>query len=85
MSLLLQRVGYTGKYRGSPYNIPSYKPESSTRWTSDKVPGNGSKRSSNVYTGDELLGISTMHKSNAVPVRKDAKDQAKDIAQMRRN
>ena len=35
------------------------------------------------YTGDLIVGIATMHKSNAVPVMKDT-DQAKDIARMRR-
>lgn len=35
------------------------------------------------YTGNELAGIGTMHKSNSVPVRKDSND-AIDIARMRR-
>ena len=35
-----------------------------------------------VYTGDKLLGIATMHKSNSVPVFK--KEDAADIASMRR-
>ena len=35
-----------------------------------------------VYTGTKILGIGTMHKSNAVPVFSD--DEAKDIATMRR-
>ena len=35
-----------------------------------------------VYTGTKILGIGTMHKSNAVPVYSD--DEAKDIATMRR-
>lgn len=35
------------------------------------------------YTGDELLGIATMHKSNAVPVSKNT--DAKIFATMRRN
>ena len=34
------------------------------------------------YTGDKMLGIATMHKSNAVPVFTD--EQAKDISSMRR-
>lgn len=54
------------------------------RVTSDTVPGNGNARRVNQYTGDELLGIATMHKSNAVPVRKDSKDAAKEISSMRR-
>ena len=54
------------------------------RQTSDAVPGNGNARPVNTYTGNELLGIATMHKSNAVPIRKDAKEAAKDISSMRR-
>ena len=51
--------------------------------TSDAIPGNGSARESRRYTGDELLGIGTMHKSNSVPVRRDS-DEARNIASMRR-
>ena len=54
------------------------------RVTSDQIPNNGNAKKVNTYTGDELLGIATMHKSNAVPVRKDSKDAAKEIASMRR-
>jgi len=35
-----------------------------------------------VYTGTKILGIGTMHKSNAVPIFSD--EQAQDIAKMRR-
>ena len=35
-----------------------------------------------VYTGDKILGIATMHKSNAVPVFSD--EQAVEISRMRR-
>jgi hypothetical protein len=52
--------------------------------TSDRIPGNGSAKAANTYTGDEIMGIGTMHKSNAVPIRKDSKDAAKDLASMRR-
>ena len=55
-----------------------------SRVTSDTVPGNGNRRQENRYTGDELLGIATMHKSNAVPVRKDSKKSAQEISSMRR-
>lgn len=34
------------------------------------------------YTGDKLVGIGQMHKSNAVPIFK--KEDAEDIARMRR-
>lgn len=35
------------------------------------------------YTGDKIIGIGTMHKSNAVPIFNDK--EAKDISTMRRN
>jgi len=35
-----------------------------------------------VYTGSKIIGIGTMHKSNAVPIFSD--DEAKDISSMRR-
>ena len=41
------------------------------------------KKESTRYTGDLIVGIATMHKSNAVPVMRGT-DQAKDIAAMRR-
>ena len=40
------------------------------------------RRESQKYTGDYIIGIATMHKSNAVPVTNS--DAAKDIAKMRR-
>jgi hypothetical protein len=45
--------------------------------------GNGLLKERQVYTGTLIKGIATMHKSNAVPVLND--EQARDIAQMRRN
>ena len=41
------------------------------------------KKTENRYTGDKLLGIGTMHKSNMVPIFKA--EDAEDIAKMRRN
>ena len=40
------------------------------------------KKDSPVYTGDKLVGIGTLHKSNMVPIFNDT--EAKDIAKMRR-
>jgi len=45
--------------------------------------GVASKPEPKVYTGDLIIGVATMHKSNAVPVMRGT-DQAKDIAKMRR-
>lgn len=83
-SQFLARHGYTGKYKGkSPHSKPVLKTESNAP-LSNSIPGNGVKRQANTYTGDELVGIATMHKSNAVPVRKDNIQAAKDISAMRR-
>lgn len=40
------------------------------------------KKEANTYTGDKLIGIGNLHKSNLVPVFKE--DEAKDLASMRR-
>ena len=40
------------------------------------------KPAEKVYTGTAIIGIGTMHKSNAVPIFSE--DQAKDISKMRR-
>ena len=42
-----------------------------------------SKKESQQYTGDYVIGIGTMHKSNLVPITRG--EGAKDIARMRRN
>jgi hypothetical protein len=85
MESYLKKIGYTGKYKGVSLNeIPNYKIKTSLPNTSDKV-GNGPKKYRPSYTGDELLGISETHKSNAMPIRKDNKQAAIDAAHMRRN
>lgn len=45
--------------------------------------GSGTAKETIKYTGDLIVGIATMHKSNAVPVMKGTK-QAEEIAKMRR-
>jgi hypothetical protein len=42
----------------------------------------GTLKPKQVYTGTKIIGIGTLHKSNAVPVFSD--EEAKDIARMRR-
>lgn len=44
--------------------------------------GNATLAPPKVYTGTKVMGIATMHKSNAVPVFSD--DEAKEISSMRR-
>lgn len=63
------------------YELPDLKVEKSTE-TSDRI-GNGFKRKENRYTGEEIVGIGTMHKSNSVPVLRGS-STAKDLASMRR-
>jgi hypothetical protein len=41
-----------------------------------------SAKPTKVYTGDKMIGIGTLHKSNAVPIFR--KEDAKDQANMRR-
>ena len=42
----------------------------------------GDRKPEKVYTGNRLIGIATMHKSNSVPVFRQ--QDAEDIARMRR-
>jgi len=57
------------------------------RTTSNHIPsrvteGGSTSSVQKVYTGNKILGIGTMHKSNAVPIFSD--EQAVEIATMRR-
>lgn len=57
------------------------------RSTSNSIPsrvtaGGSTAPVHKVYTGNKILGIGTMHKSNAVPIFSD--EEAQDIARMRR-
>lgn len=72
-----QRVGI--------YNIPDYREHQATAQLSNRVAGVAPARESQKYTGDEIAGIVTTHKSNLMPVRKDNKRAIVDAAQMRRN
>ena len=79
------------KSKSKPSAFIPYTPESNThRQTphypslSNSVPtGGGTKKESMKYTGDLIVGIATMHKSNLVPVMRGTK-QAEEIAKMRR-
>lgn len=57
--------------RGNTNHIPSRVTEGGSTAAVHKV-----------YTGTKVLGIGTMHKSNAVPIFSD--DEAKEISRMRR-
>jgi sulfur relay (sulfurtransferase) DsrC/TusE family protein len=66
------------------YNLSPALPRSTKNIPSkpDTVKGAVTIKQSQQYTGDKILGIGTMHKSNAVPIFSD--DEAKDISKMRR-
>ena len=59
--------------RDTTKNIPRLK-DTHTGAVSSKAP--------QYYTGTKMIGIGTLHKSNAVPIFSD--DEAKDISKMRR-
>jgi len=82
----------TGKLKTKKKEFTSYvEPKSYSRQTKsyasitteNAIPSSeGTRRERPVYTGDYILGIATMHKSNAVPVGRG--DDPKHYAQMRR-
>jgi hypothetical protein len=86
-----QGLGLSGKYRSSnftPKNVaatactPTYTPRDTTHYPSRVTPGGDTTvRPNNNYTGSALLGIGTMHKSNAVPVF--SKEDAVAIREMK--
>lgn len=59
-------------YRGSDVRIPSRDDNSYCAF----------KKEAPVYTGNNMLGVTIMHKSNLVPIFNE--DAAKDAATMRR-
>ncbi len=63
----------TQQYRRETPHIPSI----------DSGVGNGFVRTPKTYTGDLIVGVATMHKSNAVPVMRGT-TQAEEISKMRR-
>jgi len=81
-----------GRYKTRKHTSEEFKP---LKWQpyqretqhipslSSRPTGVATKPEPKVYTGDLIVGIATMHKSNAVPVMRGT-DQAKDIAKMRR-
>ena len=72
-----------GKVKDASLQIPDYGANKSAIPTSDAIPGNGAKTKANEYTGDYIIGIGTMHKSNMVPVTR--KEDAVEMAKMRRS
>lgn len=64
--------------------LPDLSYERSTRHipSLNSMQGSTAPAPKKVYTGDKLVGIGTMHKSNMVPIFSD--QEAKDISTMRR-
>jgi len=67
----------------APKSPISNKPSYPSKATSDTIPGNCSRKDNPTYTGDLIIGIGTMHKSNLVPIMRGT-NEAIDIANMRR-
>jgi len=70
-------VPYVAKSSTPPRGESVHYPSRDTGGGSATKPNVGK-----VYTGTKILGIGTLHKSNAVPIFSD--DEAKEIARMRR-
>ena len=70
-----------------PYEPKEPQPRRETKnypsLSTQSIPGSGTKKESPVYSGDYIVGIATMHKSNLVPVGRG--DDPKHYAAMRRN
>ena len=68
---------------GWSYSLKAPAGRESTRIASrgDMV-GNATAKPTQMYTGDKMIGIGQLHKSNAVPVFKE--EEARDLASMRR-
>ena len=63
-------------------SLPDYSTECKSIPTSDRIVAIAGKRKANEYSGDYIVGLATMHKSNIVPVGKGT--QPEDYAKMRR-
>jgi hypothetical protein len=73
----LNRVGYQKRKRVlTPLKLEQAKT------VGGSIPENGTKREAAKYSGTEIIGISQMHKSNAVPISN--KKEAQEHARMRR-
>lgn len=75
----MKRMGIKGKSDYRP-DLPDLS--TGPRVTSDKIPDNGCKKKANKYSGDQIMGIVTTHKSNLMPVSN--KKDAVAASQMRR-
>ena len=63
-------------------SVQKYTKDDSSVPTSDRIGPIEGKRAAKVYSGDNIVGLATMHKSNIVPVGRG--NNAEDFAKMRR-
>jgi hypothetical protein len=76
------------KKRARGLKAPAYKPSEPYRRETVRYPslnsgvGTATVPPQKVYTGDAMIGIGQLHKSNAVPIF--SKEDAIDISKMRR-
>ncbi|MGB1915499.1 MAG: hypothetical protein ACPHL3_05970 [Paracoccaceae bacterium] len=63
-------------------NFPDYSENRTTIPTSDRIVPIAGKRKAKEYSGDYIVGLATMHKSNTVPVGRG--DSPEVYAKMRR-
>ena len=75
------KLGISKTKVSSPHEIPSYKCEGTQYPSLGTGIGNGAKKTHNIYTVTELVGIATRHKSNAVPISRGT-NEAIEIAKM---
>ena len=80
-----------GMYKPKKQDSKPYVPKDTYKRPTERIPsiGNGigtaPVREQMTYSGErQLLGIATMHKSNMVPIFADRKEEAVEIASMRR-
>jgi hypothetical protein len=79
--VLYRKGKYKPKFRGTAmpdYNVSDHR----ERYPSGTGIGAVGGRKEKNYTGDKLLGIAVMHKSNLVPVF--SQESAQEISKMRR-
>lgn len=70
------------KEKNNGASIPDYSEKSSTIKTSDRVMRIQGKRKANEYSGEYVVGLATLHKSNIVPVGRG--QDPEELAKMRR-
>ena len=91
MSLEEYDLYVRGMWKPKATKFKEYKPTATFTEQRKQYPSAGdgigvaTKKEAMQYTGErKLLGIATMHKSNMVPIFADRKEDAKDVASMRR-